>query len=224
MGHTVKKRVREEIAWAAERLAMIGTLKGYGIRDPRVLAAMGRVRRHLFVPEAYRRHGEAYGDHAGPIGLGQTISQPYIVAYMIEKLALKTGETVLEIGAGSGYQAAVLAEMGMKVFAVEIVPALVKHAHDILAQEAYLGRVRLLEGDGNLGWPEKAPFDAIVGACAAAEEPAALFDQLKEGGRFVFPIGSGDDQRLVVMRKSEGQIVRSDDLAVQFVPLVRPGV
>jgi protein-L-isoaspartate(D-aspartate) O-methyltransferase len=210
----------DERGWARERLAMVAVLKAYGIRDRRVLAAMGHVRRHVFIPDAYRDHGSAYGDHAGPIGLGQTISQPFIVAYMIERLELKPGDSVLEIGTGSGYQAAVLAELGARVFTVELLPELARHARVALDGEGYEGRVEIMTGDGARGWAEKAPFDAIVGACAAAEEPDALLEQLKEGGRLIFPIGGRMEQRLVFMRKSQGLIVREEDLPVAFVPLI----
>jgi protein-L-isoaspartate(D-aspartate) O-methyltransferase len=211
----------EEAVWACERREMVDVLKSYGVRDPRILAAMGKVRRHLFIPEDCRLHGDAYADHARPIGQAQTISQPYIVAYMTAMLRLKPGESVLEIGAGSGYQAAVLAEMGARVFSVEIIPELAQHARDVLAREGYADRVQVLTGNGRRGWPEKAPFDAIVGACAAGEEPKALLDQLKEGGRFIFPVGDWRMQRLVFLQKKEGRIIRKVDLPVQFVPLVK---
>ena len=201
---------------------MVEVLKDYGIRNPRILAAMLKVRRHLYIPEDYRRHGLSYADQATPIGLGQTISQPYIVAYMIEMLDVKPGESVLEVGAGSGYQAAVLAEMGANVFTVELVPELAQHAREVLAREGYAGRARVLTGDGAKGWPEHAPYDAIVGACAATEEPTGLLAQLKDGGRFVFPVGDIVSQQLVFMRKDQGRITRMMDLPVQFVPLVKP--
>lgn len=212
---------KEEAAWSRGRRKMVRLLEQYGIRDPRILEAMGKVRRHLFIPESYRETGEAYGDHPVLIGLEQTISQPYIVAYMIEKLALQPGERVLEIGAGSGYQAAILAELGAIVFAVEIVSGLATHAREALAHEGYADRVQVLAGDGYQGWPEHAPFDAIVGACAPVDEPRELFGQLKDGGRAVFPIGQAGAQRLVVFRKCDGCLTRREDLSVRFVPMVK---
>jgi protein-L-isoaspartate(D-aspartate) O-methyltransferase len=216
------KRERDEDTWTRERREMTELLQRYGIRDPLILAAMGKVRRHLFIPEPYREHGDAYGDHPVPIGIEQTISQPYIVAYMIGKLAPLPGERVLEIGAGSGYQAALLAELGASVFGVELVPGLARHAREILEHEGYADRVRILTGDGYKGWPDEAPFDAMVGACAPVDEPTALFDQLKEGGRAIFPIGEAGVQRLVIIRKAEGRLTRQDDLPVRFVPMVKP--
>ena len=217
VGHTDD----EEEFWASERRGMVADLQGYGIRDQRIRDAMGKVRRHLFIPDGCRFHEDAYADHATPIGLGQTISQPYIVAYMIDRLELKPGESVLEIGAGSGYQAAVLAELGARVYTVELIPALAQHAREVLAREGYAERVEVLTGDGSLGWPERAPFDAIVGACAAADEPTALEAQLKEGGRFLFPVGGPGSQRLVFIRKTGGRLIRKNDLPVLFVPLVK---
>lgn len=218
---TLGREGKEETAWARERRAMVKLLQQYGIRDARVLAAMGKVRRHLFIPEPYREHGEAYGDHPVPIGLEQTISQPYIVAYMIERLELQPGERVLEIGAGSGYQAAVLAELGAGVYAIELVPGLAAHAAAVLASEGYGDRAKVLTGNGYQGWPARAPFEAIVGACAPVDEPTALFDQLKDGGRAIFPIGAAGSQRLVMIRKAGGRLARTEDLPVRFVPMLK---
>lgn len=224
-GELIKKGTapaeKEAAVWTRGRRALVTLLKEYGIRDVRILAAMGKVRRHLYIPEPYREHGEAYGDHPVPIGLEQTISQPYIVAYMIEKLDLQPGERVLEVGAGSGYQAAVLAELGARVFAIELVPGLAAHARAVLKSEGYADRVQVLTGDGYQGWPEHAPYDAIVGACAPADEPTALFDQLKDGGRAIFPIGGPGDQRLVIIRKKGGRLTRINDLPVRFVPMLK---
>jgi len=211
----------EEEAWARERRAMVAVLRRYGVRDERILAAMDKVRRHQFIPEEYRRHGEAYGDHPCPIGHGQTISQPYIVAYMTEKLALQPGAAVLEVGTGSGYQAAVLAELGARAYSVEIIPELANHARAVLAGEGYGAAVQVLTGDGYRGWPEHAPYDAIIVTCAPAEVPAALVAQLKEGGRFILPLGGRLGQRLVILRKVHGRIEQVDDLPVQFVPMVK---
>jgi protein-L-isoaspartate(D-aspartate) O-methyltransferase len=220
MKSELKMRDEEEAVWTRERLAMVADLRTQGIRDSRILDAMTRVRRHVFIPEGFREHGFAYGDHAYPIGRGQTISQPFIVAYMIDRLKLEKGESVLEIGAGSGYQAAVLAELGMRVYSVEIVPDLARHAREALEREGYGNRVDVHAGDGSLGWPEKAPFDAMMGACAADDLPPALPEQLREGGRIIFPLRDGPGQRLVLFVKTGGRLNRQDDLPVAFVPLV----
>lgn len=206
--------------WPAEREAMVKVLRVYGIKDERVLAAMNKVRRHIFIPEAYRNQEEAYGDHPCPIGHGQTISQPYIVAYMTEKINPKPGEKVLEIGTGSGYQAAILAECGGDVYSIELIPELAQHARAALAKEGY-AKVHVLTGDGYKGWPEHSPFDAIIVTCAPEDVPPALVNQLKEGGRMILPIGTGF-QRLVILRKKAGKIVQEDDLPVRFVPMVKP--
>ncbi len=209
-----------EADWEGAQAAMVETLVRYGIRNERVLKAMAVVPRHRFIPGPPVHPAEAYGDHPYSIGHGQTISQPFIVAHMIEQLELAPGERVLEIGSGSGYVAAVLAEMGQWVFGVEIVPALARWAEEVLAREGYSGRVRIWCGDGRLGWPEEAPFDAMIGSCAAAREPRTLWAQLREGGRAIFPIGDGWSQRLVRFWKQEGRIVREEGLPVRFVPLV----
>lgn len=214
---------RDDQEWAAERRGMVEVLKRYGIRDTRILEAMGRVRRHEFIPGEHRRHGLAYGDHPCTIGEGQTISQPFIVAYMTEKLQLRAGERVLEIGTGSGYQAAVLAELGAKVFSVEIIPSLADHARQVLAREAYSNRVSVLTGDGYKGWPEHAPFDAAIVTCAPEDIPEALVEQLKEGGRMILPVGAWLNQRLVIVRKRDGKVVVEEDLPVRFVPMVPGG-
>jgi len=204
--------------YRAERTAMVRLIKLYGVADERILQAMKTVRRHLFIPLSFRRGCDPYGDHPCPIGYGQTISQPYIVAYMTEKLKPQKGEKVLEIGTGSGYQAAVLAEMGADVYSIEIVKELFEHARKVLAEEGY-EKVHLLKGDGYKGWPEHAPFDAIIVTCAPDSAPPTLVEQLKEGGRMILPVGSWN-QRLVIFRKKKGQIVREEDLPVRFVPMV----
>ncbi|MEA1927746.1 MAG: protein-L-isoaspartate(D-aspartate) O-methyltransferase [Candidatus Auribacterota bacterium] len=201
------------------RAGMVRHLERYGIRDKEVLAVMKSVPRHLFIPEMYRDTYDAYGDHPGPIGYGQTISQPYIVAYMTEKLNLKPGEKVLEVGTGSGYQAAVLAGLEARVYTIEIVPELAAHAKKILADEEY-GQVRVLAGDGYKGWPEYAPFDAIIVTCAPEKIPGALVEQLKEGGRMILPLGARFQQRLVICRKKVGKVIVEEDLPVRFVPMV----
>ncbi len=205
--------------WPDERAAMVRTLRVYGIKDERVLAAMAKVRRHLFIPAAFRDRRDAYGDHPCPIGHGQTISQPYIVAHMTGKIALKPGEKVLEIGTGSGYQAAILAECGAEVYTIELIPELAQHARKVLADEGYKN-VQVMTGDGYKGWPEHAPFDAIIVTCAPEDIPPALVEQLKEGGRMILPVGSGS-QQLVILTKKDRVIVRENDLPVRFVPMVR---
>lgn len=211
----------DEKKWAGERREMVSVLKRYGVRDERILIAMDKVRRHMFIPVAHRRHGVAYGDHPWTIGYGQTISQPFIVAYMTEKLALQAGEKVLEIGTGSGYQAAILAELGARVYTIEIVPELADHAKKVLAQEGYTNRVDVLAGDGYKGWPAQQPFDVVIVTCAPESVPSALVEQLKEGGRMILPVGAPMEQRLVVLRKEKGKIEQTDDLPVRFVPMVK---
>jgi protein-L-isoaspartate(D-aspartate) O-methyltransferase len=203
---------------ADERAAMVDHIRRYGGIDVGVLDAMSRVRRHRFVPEAHRGPDD-YGDHPKPIGQGQTISQPYIVAYMTQLLGVRPGLRVLEIGTGSGYQAAVLAEMGADVWTIEIVPELADHARAALEAEGY-GRVRVRAGDGYKGWPEDAPFEAILATCAPEDVPAELVRQLADGGRFILPVGPAFNQRIVILRKRGSEIVRQDDLPVRFVPMV----
>jgi len=194
-------------------------LEGRGLSDSRVLAAMGRVPRHRFVPPELAPL--AYGDHPLPIGAGQTISQPYIVALMTAWAQLKPGEKVLEVGTGSGYQAAVLSEITAKVFTIEIRPDLAREAAARLKELGY-ARVQVKSGDGYLGWPEAAPFDAILVTAAAPRVPPALTAQLKEGGRLVIPLGEpGGSQTLVRLRNLKGELKEEDRLPVRFVPLVR---
>lgn len=209
----------EDAGWAVQRQAMVAQLKVYHITNTCVLMAMGRIRRHVFIPATYRDVNNAYADAPCPIGCGQTISQPYIVAYMTEKLAIKPGDKVLEIGTGSGYQAAVLAECGADVYTIEIIPELARHARAALDAEGYR-RVHILTSDGYKGWPEYSPFDAIIVTCAPDEVPRSLVDQLKEGGCLIVPVGRGS-QRLVILRKQRGQVEQEEDLPVRFVPMVR---
>lgn len=193
-------------------------LAGRGIKDPRVLTAMGKVPRECFVPTALRV--AAYADSPMPIGCGQTISQPYIVAFMLEKLQLLPGARVLEVGTGSGYQAAVLAEMDAEVFSVEIIPELAARAAAALAAGGY-GNVRLKCGDGGDGWSEHAPYDAIVVSAAAPSIPEVLKRQLKIGGVMILPLGYPDDvQELwTVRRDGEEEFHEQCDIPVRFVPL-----
>ena len=195
------------------------TGRGRNIRDPRVLAAMAAVPREEFVPEDMRRF--AYEDGPLVIGDGQTISQPYIVALMTEALGLRGGERVLEVGTGSGYQAAVLAELGCEVYSVERIDSLSQRAGEVLSRLGYSG-VHLRLGDGAEGWLEHAPFDAVIVTCAAGAFPDALLEQLRVGGQMVIPVGGqGDIQQLFLYEKTEGAKPRRRKLTdVRFVPLV----
>jgi protein-L-isoaspartate(D-aspartate) O-methyltransferase len=188
-----------------------------GVADPRVLQALREVPREAFTPAQFR--GQAFEDHPLPIGHGQTLSQPYIVAYMAEALELAGAERVLEVGAGCGYATAVLAQLCAEVFALELLPELAVRAEANLRNLVTLN-VHLRCGDGAAGWPEAAPFDAIQVACAARAVPAALVAQLAEGGRLVLPIGEPfGDQWLVRLRKRGGALRREDLLPVAFVPM-----
>ncbi len=187
------------------------------IRDPAVLQAMRRVPRHRFVPPEVLP--AAYADCPLPIGYGQTISQPYVVAFMTEHLELRPGQRVLEVGTGSGYQAAVLAELGTEVFSIEIVPPLADRARETLAGLGY-DKVRVRTGDGYVGWPEAAPFDAIIVTCAPERIPPPLVAQLREGGRMIIPVGSPGDQSLVLLRKRGGRVSEQAVLPVRFVPML----
>ena len=196
---------------------LAGLLRRRGIRDERVLTAIGRVPRALFVPEELRRN--AYDDRALPIGHGQTISQPFMVATICAALELDGGERVLDVGTGSGYQAAVLAELAEEVVTVERVPELAERARVTLAHAGY-ERVDVRQGDGTLGVPDRAPFDAIAVAAAAPAVPEALYEQLGAGGRIVLPVGSRYDQWLeVVVRGPEGPVV-ARSVPCRFVPLI----
>jgi protein-L-isoaspartate(D-aspartate) O-methyltransferase len=192
-------------------------LRRRGIADERVLAVMGSVPRELFVPESLASH--AYDDGALPIGHGQTISQPFVVATICALLGLEGHERVLDVGTGSGYQAAVLAELAKEVVTIERVPELAGEAHWRLAEAGYRN-VEVRVGDGSLGVPERAPFDAIAVAAAAPDVPRTLYEQLSEGGRLVLPRGSRRGQDLVlVLRTPEGPVERAS-ISCRFVPLV----
>ncbi len=192
-----------------------------GIEDPDVLAAMEQVPRHEFVPP--EEVEQAYDDHPLPIGYGQTISQPYIVALMTELLAVKPGDKVLEIGTGSGYQAAVLAELTDEVYTVEIIPELAASAAERLRRLGYT-QVHTKTADGYHGWPEQAPFDAIIVTAAPDHVPPPLIEQLKDGGRLVIPVGPpGGYQTLWRITKRDGEVVSENITGVIFVPLVRGG-
>jgi protein-L-isoaspartate(D-aspartate) O-methyltransferase len=199
-----------------ERMVAV-QLRGRDVTDERVLAAMARVPRELFVPEELR--DRAYDDVALPIGAGQTISQPYMVARICEALALSGSERVLDVGTGSGYQAAVLAELAAEIHTIERVPELAERARATLAEAGY-GRVQVHVGDGTLGLPSHAPFDAIAVAAAAPQVPRALYEQLQLRGRLVVPVGRrrGQDLQLVVRSPEGPAVVRS--VPCRFVPLV----
>jgi protein-L-isoaspartate(D-aspartate) O-methyltransferase len=188
-----------------------------GIADPLVLSAMGVVPRELFVPPSLR--DRAYEDSALPIGHGQTISQPYVVAAMCELLELRGDERVLDIGTGSGYAAAVLAELAAEVVSIERHPALAEGASDALARAGY-ANVEVRVGDGSLGAPDRAPFQAIAVAAAAPAVPEALAGQLAEGGRLILPRGSRSSQRLLLVVRTPAGLVEQASLPVRFVPLV----
>jgi protein-L-isoaspartate(D-aspartate) O-methyltransferase len=194
---------------------------GLAAMSPRVRAALGKVERHRFVPAG--QQALAYRNHPLPIGNGQTISQPYIVALSTDLVAPAPGQRVLEIGTGSGYQAAVLAEVVATVYSIELIPALGKEAAQRLKTLGY-SNVEVRIGDGYKGWPEQAPFDSIVVTAAAPKVPEALVEQLKPGGRMVIPVGaSGDAQQLLlIVKRPDGTVERKSVLAVRFVPLV-PG-
>ena len=194
-------------------------LRDRGIRDERVLEAFLKVGRHHFVLEKYLNY--AYEDGPLPIGCGQTISQPYIVAFMVETAEISAGERVLEIGTGSGYQAAILGELARSVYTIEIIKELGDRAAEVLQDLGY-ENVFVRVGDGYEGWPEYAPFDAILVAAAAAEIPQPLIDQLAEGGRMVIPVGNpAGMQYLMLLAKENGRLERKKLLPVRFVPFTR---
>jgi protein-L-isoaspartate(D-aspartate) O-methyltransferase len=205
-----------DLAFDRERM-VDEQLAGRGITDERVLEAMGRVPRELFVPDRDRR--KAYRDMPLRIGYGQTISQPYMVAIICQAAEVREGDRVLDIGTGSGYQAAVLAELGATVYTVERIPELAERARERLAEAGY-ERVEVQVGDGSLGLPEHGPYDAIVVAAAAPAMPESLYEELRERGRLVVPVGGQEGQRLeVIVRSPEGPaVVRS--VPCRFVPLV----
>ena len=190
-------------------------LKTRGIKDEQVLKALETIPRHLFVPDYLA--DEAYSDGPLPIGSGQTISQPYIVAYMSEQLDLKKTDRVLEVGTGSGYQAAVLAELVDSVFTIEIITELTEKAQKVLSELNYRN-IKFKVGNGYHGWPEHAPFDAIIVTAAAEEIPQPLIDQLKVGGQLIIPVGDFF-QELILVKKEENGIKKEKKLPVRFVPL-----
>lgn len=210
--------VREEPNYARAWERMVRSqIAGRGIRDERILDAMRSVPRHLFVPETSRHL--AYHDGPLSIGRGQTISQPYIVAFMTQALELKGLERVLEVGTGSGYQAAILSQLVSHVYTIERIPELADRARDRLHQFGY-GNIRVRVGDGTQGWPEHAPYEGIIVTAASPEIPEPLTDQLAEGGRLVAPIGGSWSQSLVRVHKEDGCLRRQELIMVAFVPLI----
>ncbi len=207
-----------EDPYIAAREGMVkDQIEARGITNRLVLRSMRAVKRHLFVPEEYR--DQSYNDYPLPIGEGQTISQPYIVALMTEALDPGSEMRILEIGTGSGYQAAILAEICARVYTIEIIGKLGRRARDSLAYAGITNVVTRI-GDGYLGWPEQAPFDAIIVTCAPTRIPQPLVDQLGEGGRMVIPCGGQDIQSLLILVKKDGVIRQQSIIPVRFVPMV----
>lgn len=205
----------DEYALARQRMVR-EQIQGRGIHTPRLLAAFEAVPRHLFVPP--EELAWAYADGPLPIGEGQTISQPYIVALMTDLLDLQPTDRVLEVGTGSGYQAAILGQLAAEVHTVEILPALARQAAERLARLGYTN-VHVHVGDGSLGWPEAAPYDAILVAAAGPEIPPPLLEQLAEGGRLVAPVGGRFSQVLEIVERRGDEFIRRRDIPVAFVPL-----
>jgi len=212
------ERSREN-SWRKQREAMVKQLRRYGIRNMSILKVMSELPRHEFIPEERRNEVNPYGDHPCSIGFGQTISQPYIVAHMTEKLGLGPGARVLEIGTGSAYQAAVLGRLGMEVFTVERIRELAEHARAVLSR-LECGSVVVLEGNGYDGLPEHAPFDGIIVTCAPDDVPESLVAQMGEGGRMIVPVGAVA-QQLILFRREHGELRREKDIMVRFVPMVK---
>lgn len=207
---------KETDPFAEEREKMVREqIEARGVQNHAVLQAMRKVARHLFVPENYR--DRAYDDMPLPIGEGKTISQPYIVAYMTEALKLHPSDRVLEIGTGSGYQTAILAEIAKEVYSIEILPELARRAQELLSSLGYLN-VHIKIGDGYSGYPEKSPFDGIILTAAPPSIPPPLLDQLTEGGRLIAPVGL-DFQQLVLVRKTKEGFEKQNLLPVRFVPM-----
>lgn len=209
-----------EPAFRGARRRLVETLQDKGIKDLSVLRAIDQVPRHLFVPPTVRHR--AYEDSALPIGNGQTISQPYVHARALEQLMLTGRERVLEIGTGSAYQTALLAQLAEQVFSIERYPALLDRARLMLSQ-AQVRNVSVLLGDGTLGWREYAPYDAIVVSAGAPAVPPALEAQLADGGRLLIPLGDRDEQMLTLLIKNGESFERRDIVPVRFVPLIGAG-
>jgi protein-L-isoaspartate(D-aspartate) O-methyltransferase len=214
----IKKKINggQGNEFAEKRKMMVDSqIRRRGVKNPHLLAALEKVPRHLFVPPRFQK--QAYNDEPLPIGYQQTISQPYIVAYMVEQLQLRETDKVLEIGTGSGYQTAILAELSEQVYSIEIVPELARQAEKILRELSYKN-VHLRTGDGHKGWPEAAPFDAIVVSAAPPQIPQALGDQLSLGGRMIIPIGN-DQQDLIFLLNTGQRIEQFRKIPVRFVPM-----
>ena len=210
---------RSEENYAKERTSMVSKqIEARGIKDGHVLEAMRKVPRHVFVPENMKKY--AYNDEPLPIGKGQTISQPYIVAYMTEVLKLSSEDRVLEVGTGSGYQAAILAEIAKEVFTVEIVDELSKNAQELLWEEGYTN-IHFKVGDGSDGWEEYAPYDAIMVTAAPSEVPKSLENQLKIEGRMIVPVGDAFQELILIVREKR-KVRKKTLLPVRFVPLIKP--
>ena len=207
---------QSEETFAAQRRKLVEVLKSQGLKSSGVLDALRKVPRHKFVP-ASQRH-RSYENRALPLAHEQTISQPYIVGYMTEAADISRGDKVLEIGTGSGYQAAVLAELAKEVYSIEIVPPLAEGARTLLGELGYKN-VQVKTGNGYLGWPEHAPFDAIIVTAAPDEVPQALVDQLAVGGTMVVPVGS-EYQQMVIITRSKSGVVERRTIPVAFVPMV----
>jgi len=210
------KKIQDTYAEQRKRMVKY-QVQQRGISDERVLQAMREVPRHLFLNERYRHL--AYSDHPLPIEAEQTISQPYIVALMTETAEIEKGDKVLEIGTGSGYQAAVLAHLTDQVYTIEIIKELAEKAEYRLQELGY-DQVQVKWGDGNKGWEEHAPYDAVIVTCASEKVPPTLFKQLKEGGRMVIPLGNPSSfQILTLVQKKQGEMVKKEILGVRFVPM-----
>ena len=217
LGASCKPAQTSAREFAVERERMVKEqIAMRGVTDERVLRAMRKVPREQFVPEQIR--GQSYSDGPLPIGYDQTISQPFVVAFMTEKLGLRPTDRVLEIGTGSGYQAAILAELAAKVYTIEIVEPLGKRAAQTLQRLGYKN-VQVKIGDGYQGWPEYAPFDAVIVTCAPDHVPQPLVEQIKEGGRIIIPVGPAGDQTLYLLEKKNGRLEQRNVLPVSFVPM-----
>jgi protein-L-isoaspartate(D-aspartate) O-methyltransferase len=204
--------------YAQLREAMVrDQIENRGVKDKALLDALRKVKRHLFVPESHRYL--SYTDQPLPIGEGQTISQPYIVAFMTEALGLNKTEKVLEVGTGSGYQAAILAELCNSVYTIEIIESLGKRAEAVLKSLGY-ANIHVKIGDGYKGWQEPAPFDAIIVTCSPSHIPKPLQDQLAEGGRMIIPVGEFPSQELILLKKKNGKLIQQAILPVAFVPMM----
>ena len=210
--------IEESFEAKGKRKRLVEELRSKGITDENVLGAIGRVPRHIFMDDAFMRH--AYQDKAFPIAAGQTISQPYTVAIQTILLNVGKRDHVLEIGTGSGYQAAILAELCDSVFSIEIHQPLAEKADSVLKTLGYRN-IWIKTGDGYLGWPEHAPFDKIIVTCAPSHVPPALIQQLREGGRMIIPVEKNSwTQELALLKKKDGKIVQDEVLPVRFVPMI----